>query len=329
MFKKNMYDGVTSDERIPWIKFDGVPVHLAEKKVFNDLAEFYGKVVHASQLSPEVRDLSVNRVGVLVEHGELVTDTAFLSWKGRKYMVWISEEQSDWVPECLVEVIRSESVAGEEEEPQNPVNLFGELKSRELEVEKPCPQKDMEAGINFPIKDLGGTTVNGLSTSQHSNGFTADVGPKKQPNVKKKKPFDLLKNKHKQMPKPSSPNSKNRPKKRTRVDLDRPFEFNIFPAQTHNINISNQEGSPVDRSQEANIGFDLKEKAAPMNVGSKNSSGDTLVDDTQERRYNVEVIPNECEEIIRIRNMFGVDLNVHSKLVKETLVKEGINVVSQ
>ncbi|KAJ0752504.1 putative RNA recognition motif domain, nucleotide-binding alpha-beta plait domain superfamily [Helianthus annuus] len=45
----NMWDGQSVPyERIAWIKFDGVPVHLAENKVFNEMAEHYGKVVHMS-----------------------------------------------------------------------------------------------------------------------------------------------------------------------------------------------------------------------------------------------------------------------------------------
>ncbi|XP_022024833.1 uncharacterized protein LOC110925173 [Helianthus annuus] len=90
-------------ERISWIKFVGVPVHLAENKVFDDMAEHYDKVVHGSQLSAEVRGLSINRVGVLVGHGEPISDSVFLSWHGRKYKVWVLEEQREWVPDCIVE----------------------------------------------------------------------------------------------------------------------------------------------------------------------------------------------------------------------------------
>ncbi|KAJ0795042.1 putative RNA recognition motif domain, nucleotide-binding alpha-beta plait domain superfamily [Helianthus annuus] len=90
-------------ERIAWLKFVGVLVHLAENKVFDNMAEYYGKVVYASHLSPEVRDLSVNRVGVLVDYGEPIVDSVFLSWQGRKYKVWISEEQREWVPDCIAE----------------------------------------------------------------------------------------------------------------------------------------------------------------------------------------------------------------------------------
>ncbi|MFS7981559.1 hypothetical protein Hanom_Chr10g00952421 [Helianthus anomalus] len=49
--------------------------------------------------------------------------------------------------------------------------------------------------------------------------------------VKKKKPFNIVKDKHKQAQKSSSPGSNNRPKKRTRMDFDKPFDPVQFHAQ--------------------------------------------------------------------------------------------------
>ncbi|KAJ0448268.1 hypothetical protein HanRHA438_Chr17g0822961 [Helianthus annuus] len=173
-------------ERITWIKFDGVLVHLAENKVFNDLAEAYGKVVHASQLSPDVRNLSVNRVGVLVEHGDLIKDTAILSWKGRKYKVWLSEDQSDWVPECLVEVTRPVPVVGEDEGVQSPLEVHGEMESQVGDVFFPYTRKvadDVPKGIN------GGkpNDASRLFYSQGHVGGENKVGPESCSQVLKKK----------------------------------------------------------------------------------------------------------------------------------------------
>ncbi|XP_021991093.1 uncharacterized protein LOC110887835 [Helianthus annuus] len=54
----------------------------------------------------------------------------------------------------------------------------------------------------------------------------------------------------------------------------------------------------------------------------ESSSGDTLVGDTQENLHKVEVVPNEHEETIKIRNLVGADLNDHIRGI-EGSVKEG------
>ncbi|KAF5771927.1 hypothetical protein HanXRQr2_Chr13g0570701 [Helianthus annuus] len=174
-------------ERIAWIKFVGVPVHLAENKAFNDLAEVYGKVVHASQLSAEDRDLSVNRVGVLVEHGDPIKDTAILSWKGRRYKVWLSEEQRDWIPDCLVEVSRPVPAVGAVEESQTPLEVHGKSKRQEDERVIPCMRREAEVENCAKGNDEGGPALNRMFYSQAPCGSSDSVGPKILSQVVKKK----------------------------------------------------------------------------------------------------------------------------------------------
>ncbi|KAM0006888.1 hypothetical protein Hdeb2414_s0157g00817101 [Helianthus debilis subsp. tardiflorus] len=90
-------------ERIAWLKFYGVPLHLAENKVFNDVASLYGKVVKGSHLCTEDWDLSSSCVGVLVDAGTSIVGSATLVWKKKKFRIWIKEEQEDWVPDCMFE----------------------------------------------------------------------------------------------------------------------------------------------------------------------------------------------------------------------------------
>ncbi|KAJ0897269.1 hypothetical protein HanRHA438_Chr08g0343801 [Helianthus annuus] len=72
-------------ERVVWLKFHGMPLHLAENKVFDETAGLFGKVIHNSQFSPLDKDLSVNYVGILVDHGERIADTVTLKWKNCGY----------------------------------------------------------------------------------------------------------------------------------------------------------------------------------------------------------------------------------------------------
>ncbi|KAJ0555727.1 hypothetical protein HanRHA438_Chr07g0293971 [Helianthus annuus] len=110
-------------ERIAWLKFFGVPLHLAENKVFDSVAELFGKVLHKSQLSPDDRDLSFNRVGVLVDNGLPISDTVTLSWKRKKFKIWVVEEQAEWLPDCVSETDWPEVVARDVEDKQSPVGV--------------------------------------------------------------------------------------------------------------------------------------------------------------------------------------------------------------
>ncbi|KAJ0601694.1 hypothetical protein HanIR_Chr03g0131651 [Helianthus annuus] len=82
-------------ERLTWIKFHGMPLHLAENKVFEDVASLFGKVVKGSQLSPKDWDLSTNSVVVLVDQGSRIADSVTLKWKNKSFKMWVLEELDD------------------------------------------------------------------------------------------------------------------------------------------------------------------------------------------------------------------------------------------
>ncbi|KAJ0508473.1 hypothetical protein HanIR_Chr11g0517611 [Helianthus annuus] len=44
-------------ERLAWVRIQGVPMHLADNDVLNNIAEHFGKVVHGSQMEVEDRNL--------------------------------------------------------------------------------------------------------------------------------------------------------------------------------------------------------------------------------------------------------------------------------
>ncbi|KAJ0522978.1 hypothetical protein HanIR_Chr10g0488731 [Helianthus annuus] len=88
-------------ERIAWIKFFGVPIHLAVDEIYDSIAGRFGKVIHASQRSSEDSDLSVNCIGVLIGDGTRIAEESTIKWKDRMYKVWVEEELADWIPKCL------------------------------------------------------------------------------------------------------------------------------------------------------------------------------------------------------------------------------------
>ncbi|MFS7966291.1 hypothetical protein Hanom_Chr09g00772111 [Helianthus anomalus] len=130
---------------------------------------------------------------------------------------------------CLVEDFRPATVVGDKVGTQNPVVGTGESNSLDLEGKKPCTRDEVREGFNSAVNDEGAGNVKGMLYSQ--GVFGANEGPKDQSHVQKKKPFNLFKDKHKQVPKPSSPISNKRPCKRSRVELESPFEPFILPAQ--------------------------------------------------------------------------------------------------
>ncbi|KAJ0524307.1 hypothetical protein HanHA300_Chr09g0298951 [Helianthus annuus] len=96
-------------ERIVWLKFHGVPLHLAENKVFNDIASLFGKVIKGSELSISDWDLSTSYVGILVDTGARISGSTMIVWRNKKFKVWVMEELDDWMPDCMFEDERSSS----------------------------------------------------------------------------------------------------------------------------------------------------------------------------------------------------------------------------
>ncbi|MFS7950856.1 hypothetical protein Hanom_Chr07g00588121 [Helianthus anomalus] len=120
-------------ERIAWIKFQGVPLHLAKKKVFDDVACLFGKVVKCSQFSSRDWDLSSNIVGILVDVGARVSGQVILKWKSKRFRVWVMEELDDWVPDSLLEEVWLERSVGDGEEVHVLDSSDGEMESRDTE----------------------------------------------------------------------------------------------------------------------------------------------------------------------------------------------------
>ncbi|MFS7984092.1 hypothetical protein Hanom_Chr11g00982461 [Helianthus anomalus] len=90
-------------EKIAWLKVVGVPIHLLVDEVYDSIAKNFGKIIHASQRSSEDNDLSVNCIGVLTGVGTRIAEEVTLKWKDKLFKVWVEEETTGWVPECLKE----------------------------------------------------------------------------------------------------------------------------------------------------------------------------------------------------------------------------------
>ncbi|KAF5763192.1 hypothetical protein HanXRQr2_Chr15g0677431 [Helianthus annuus] len=88
-------------ERVAWLRFLGVPLHLVDPDVLTLVGKEFGKVLHVQKSFGEEKDLSVVRVGVLAGDVERIKEFVSIRWKDRSYRIWVEEELDIWVPDCL------------------------------------------------------------------------------------------------------------------------------------------------------------------------------------------------------------------------------------
>ncbi|KAF5790238.1 hypothetical protein HanXRQr2_Chr09g0380801 [Helianthus annuus] len=99
-------------ERVAWLNIHGIPLHLLEADVFNQVGEQFGKVLHVPDGIEEDQDLSLVRVGVLAGEAQRINEVVSFNWKNRFFRVWVEEEKEAWLPECLAGSLDSQFPSG-------------------------------------------------------------------------------------------------------------------------------------------------------------------------------------------------------------------------
>ncbi|KAK1430413.1 hypothetical protein QVD17_13122 [Tagetes erecta] len=111
--QKNMWSKVFSSlvfwdgsppsfERIAWLTITGIPPHLFERDVANQIGSSCGKIVYESQASPMVGNLSYDRLAVLTDYGEKINKSITISFNEENFKVWIKEDDENWVPAFMI-----------------------------------------------------------------------------------------------------------------------------------------------------------------------------------------------------------------------------------
>ncbi|KAM0021196.1 putative RNA recognition motif domain, nucleotide-binding alpha-beta plait domain superfamily [Helianthus debilis subsp. tardiflorus] len=95
-------------ERIAWVRVSGVPMHLADNDVINNIAEHFGKIVHGSKIEAGDDNLLATWIGLLVGEGERIHGVVNLKWRDKQFRIWLDEEIIDWAPDSVGEVIGME-----------------------------------------------------------------------------------------------------------------------------------------------------------------------------------------------------------------------------
>ncbi|MFS7898996.1 hypothetical protein Hanom_Chr00s039064g01773601 [Helianthus anomalus] len=229
--------------------------------------------------------MSFVRVGVLAGEAHRIKEAVSVSWRNRNFRVLVEEELDAWVPDCLGYSILQPCSSGLESSPMSsPVgNRSDSEKVDDVGPGRPGKSGEVES---TPHYDLGNSHAEFIPSREEREGISekekdkcnnevlmsAEVGGSqvnseknfpflsvpKETGVTRKKPFNILRDKHKSKPKSVSPDVI-RPNKRSRVSLDESFErFDFFIQPNSNeLKDGYEEGEIVGDG--SNRSFDLNE----------------------------------------------------------------------
>lgn len=237
-------------DRIAWLKIYGLPLHIAETKVFDDIAATVGEVVQAAQF-PEADVFSYAYVGVLAKGVDRIRGKCKVKWNDESYMVLIEEDTEDWVPDCVFDVL-------DEEEAVRPSPNDSEVEIAAV-VENAVPQKVQESSTMLPVEDNG--------HQPHPNGvFVNNVVEDRGVKSSKRKGGGYTKKKG-TLRRSCSPLDKDRPKKRIREDNDDLFDIDrLIFSNTGHLNVDLCNPRQVDVQEE----FMTPDLNTDMEVGKEN-----------------------------------------------------------
>ncbi|KAM0028546.1 hypothetical protein Hdeb2414_s0018g00515171 [Helianthus debilis subsp. tardiflorus] len=293
-------------ERVAWLRLIGIPLHLLDADVFSLIGDLFGKVLHYPKCLDDDHDLSLVRVGVLAGEACRIKEVVSVTWKNRNFRVLVEEELDAWVPDCLgFSIIHSHSSGSDSSLNSSPVVSMSESVNVD-EVGTGRPGKSGE-DVSSPIYEMGNSHADGNPMRGEREGFnvvensnnnnevlkSAGVGCSqvnadkdmpfmsvpKENDVSRKKPFNILKDKHKPKPKSISPEV-SRPKKRARSMLDESFDhFGILgrPDTFMSLN-GNEEGvaSGVDTCRNFDLNNSDAGSGGVEDRGGSSSGGDEV-----------------------------------------------------
>ncbi|KAJ0547332.1 hypothetical protein HanIR_Chr08g0371011 [Helianthus annuus] len=148
-------------DRVVYPRISGVPVHLRDSSVYDDIGGLFGKVVQESSFSWVDSDNSECSVLVLVPLGKRIEETVVITWEDRKFVVWVVEDVDAWKPELeeenSVAIMVSNPVGeadgdsvGNNREDQNMEDDVEDGEIRSPEVVIPSPEKVFRPSSDHP-----------------------------------------------------------------------------------------------------------------------------------------------------------------------------------
>ncbi|KAJ0828992.1 hypothetical protein HanLR1_Chr00c0055g0700411 [Helianthus annuus] len=296
--KLSAWDGQSlSFEKVAWLRFIGLPLHLLDRDVIKLVGEPYGKILHVQKDFESADDLSFVRVGVLSGFVERIKEVITLKWKDRNYRILVEEELDVWIPDCLggmsgvspaVSSPLASSPVVKVAEPE--VGDSGFEEDEEIGLDEGSPRGDVQTGgspkgggsgnvfndVQFNWQPFLGSCTGGGPNSHgdDSQGIMFFKAGKKSKRRRKRGTRNLF------SPHMGSPingiesSEKARPTKRNRAHLEEesdPFSLDRLMAQ---LNKNSDNLSSSSCLPDVNLNVPLDSSGVPM-VGVQRSSAET------------------------------------------------------
>ncbi|KAM0064292.1 hypothetical protein Hdeb2414_s0003g00101241 [Helianthus debilis subsp. tardiflorus] len=174
-------------QRLAWLNIHGVPLHLSVNEVFDSIGRCFGKVIHASQLNSDDKNMTFDCVGVLTDSVRRIEEEVVIRKEGKRYRFWVEEEREDWVPDSVEngnlwpeeedrwdflsdnekENEPQSEGAGEEYEEQGSGNLVVETEKMDVTTGNIMQNSCKVNGINIPAEKEG----NGKDAAGDKNNY--------------------------------------------------------------------------------------------------------------------------------------------------------------
>ncbi|KAM0058235.1 hypothetical protein Hdeb2414_s0005g00167891 [Helianthus debilis subsp. tardiflorus] len=300
-------------ERVAWLRLIGIPLHLLDADVFSLIGDLFGKVLHYPKGLDGDHDLSFVRVGVLAGEAFRIKEAVSVSWRNRNFRVLVEEELDAWVPDCLGYSFLQSRSSGSESSPMSSQvgNMSESEKMDDVGSGQPGKSGEVES---TPHYDLGNSHAEFIPLREEREGISVKENGKcnnevmmseegggsqvnseknfpfmsvtKETGVTRKKPFNILRDKHKSKPKSVSPDVI-RPNKRSRVMLDESFErFDLFnQPKCNELKDGYEEGEIIGDG--SNRSFDLNEPEAESGGGEVRRDSSSNLNEVRGESHSV------------------------------------------
>ncbi|KAF5817421.1 hypothetical protein HanXRQr2_Chr02g0052801 [Helianthus annuus] len=328
---------VLAVERIVWIRIQGIPVHLFGSEVFRKIGDLFGKTVYVPPDVEEESDLSGKSVGILAGNECRVKEFVSLRWKDKVFRIWVSEDDSEWLPDCIRD-LDPEVLSPEKEAPEM-VNSGRGGDQLEVEGGDVSGSKVMGENSNSQCPDNSDPVLNSMSVAVSSCHYFGSgdngeaVGINKVINCKKGGARSFKTRKGKSGPASMGSPMESKPKKRVRAQVEKEDLFGLDeliqkgPFSFQNIVDLNGTGigqTGIDGDLEASLDLNRSSNSQPGHQAAEIPS-ERVSDLLNEEAESGARLIEEVAATIKLGAALGVDLQDAEKMVKDSIINEGIN----
>ncbi|KAK1440672.1 hypothetical protein QVD17_06501 [Tagetes erecta] len=161
--------------RVAWITIMGVPPHLCDNNIMDQIGRVCGTVIAGSNMSILESNLSFDRIPILTNFGPKIDKGICLSHNNEEFFCWVREDDEIWVPEflskdncaiqkCIFEVEGS----GDSHLPNEPSDMHqSQGGSSSANSGHQSPDFDGEFETSMSVRDIGDGNAALMANGQH------------------------------------------------------------------------------------------------------------------------------------------------------------------